>query len=71
MVTSILATLFALSFLLFDKVVCSEGPTYCRITSLKLGYWLWLIAIGAFTIFPTVFYLMTRQKTSLKELASV
>lgn len=36
------ATAFALSFLLFDKVISSEAPTYSEIIGYGFGYWLWL-----------------------------
>lgn len=38
---SILATLFCLSFLLFNKVIRDEAGNYTEIISRESGYWLW------------------------------
>jgi hypothetical protein len=63
--TSILATIFAASFLLFDDVVGSEAPTYYTVTAIKLGYWLWLTSIALFAFLTIVIYLIARQNNSI------
>lgn len=39
---SLLSTLIALSFLLFDKVIDDEAGHYKEIIGYRTGYWLWL-----------------------------
>ena len=39
---SVASTLFALSFLFFDKILDNEAGHYNEIKSYQLGYWLWL-----------------------------
>ena len=42
LVSSVISLLLMLSFLLFDKVVNNEAGIPEKITSIKLGYWLWV-----------------------------
>jgi hypothetical protein len=42
LITSLTATLIALSFLLFKQVINDEAGNYSNIISYKPGYWLWL-----------------------------
>jgi hypothetical protein len=39
---SLSATIIALSFLLFNKIINDEAGNYSKIVSYKVGYWLWL-----------------------------
>lgn len=41
-ILSALATLLALSFLLFDNIIANEGGNYQQIIAYKTGYWLWI-----------------------------
>jgi hypothetical protein len=50
LIASLAATLIALSFLLFNKIVDNEGGTYSKIISYKSGYWLWLLSCGVMFI---------------------
>ena len=42
LVSSIITLILMLSFLLFDEVVNNEAGVPEKITSIKLGYWLWV-----------------------------
>lgn len=42
LITSLLASLLALSFLFFKEIMDNEGGYASSIISYKLGYWLWL-----------------------------
>jgi hypothetical protein len=46
---SIIAVVFALSFLFFDKVIGNEAGHYRVIREIKAGYWLWLASAIAMT----------------------
>jgi len=52
MFLSVAATLFALSFLLFDSIVANEAGQNQRIISYKAGYWIWVLSC-AFTLAGT------------------
>ena len=41
-ITSALAAILSLSFLLFNQIMDNEGGFYSQIMSYKLGYWLWV-----------------------------
>ena len=41
-ILSLLSTLIALSFLLFDEIIDNEGGVYRKIIAYQLGYWLWV-----------------------------
>jgi hypothetical protein len=47
-VASSVAAVLAASFLLFEKVITSEAPTYSLITHRGAGYWLWLCSCVVF-----------------------
>jgi hypothetical protein len=40
------ALVLALSFLLRDRMIVSEAPTYSEIISRSSGYWMWLASIA-------------------------
>jgi hypothetical protein len=42
LIMSLLSTLIALSFLLFDKIIDSEAGHYNKIIGYEIGYWLWV-----------------------------
>jgi hypothetical protein len=44
LITSLLASILALSFLLFTKVIDDEGGDLSQIISYKQGYWLWVLS---------------------------
>ena len=52
---SLLATLFAASFLLAHTIIVSEAPTYASITGYGAGYWLWLASMVFLFILTIVF----------------
>ena len=39
---SVASLIIMLSFLLFDKIMVNESGALSKITSIKLGYWLWV-----------------------------
>lgn len=43
-VLSIVSTLIIISFSLFDKVIDNSAGHYKTVTTLNLGYWLWLLS---------------------------
>ena len=49
--TSVVATMSAASFLLFDSVISSEAPTYSKIIYRGPGYWLWLSSCSILTLY--------------------
>jgi hypothetical protein len=49
LILSVIAVLFAWSFLMFDTIVSSEAPSYSKITEYKSGYWLWVCSISVFS----------------------
>ena len=44
LLTSFLAVITSLSFLLFSKIISDEAGNYSQIISYKLGYWLWVLS---------------------------
>ena len=36
--------MIALSFLFFSQIISDEAGNYSKITSYKLGYWLWVLS---------------------------
>jgi hypothetical protein len=44
---SIAALVCALSFLTVDAVMVSEAPTFAKVTSVGIGYWLWIASMAA------------------------
>jgi hypothetical protein len=40
------ALLCALSFLKVDTVMVSEAPTFAKVTSVGVGYWLWIASMA-------------------------
>ena len=44
LLTSILASIIAASFLLFHEIISDEAGNYSKITHYGAGYWLWLIS---------------------------
>lgn len=61
MFLSVAATLFSLSFLLFDSVIANEAGHKQPIISYKSGYWLW--ASSNLSMLIGSFYLMLRHNT--------
>ncbi|QDA58850.1 hypothetical protein [Hymenobacter jejuensis] len=61
-VASSIASLFAITFLLFDKVITSEAPTYSNITHYRLGYWLWLTSCITMMAGSIIIYYLAKQK---------
>lgn len=49
LISSSIAVLFSLSFLLFDKIALDEAVNYGEILGYGAGYWLWLAS--CFTVF--------------------
>ena len=49
LISSFIAVLFCLSFLLFDKIALDEAVNYGEILGYGNGYWLWLAS--CFTVF--------------------
>lgn len=39
---SAISTIISLSFLMFDEVIAEEAGNFQRISSYKIGYWLWV-----------------------------
>ena len=50
LIASFLATLIALSFLLFNKIVDDEAGHYRNIIGYQSGYWLWVLSSGVMFI---------------------
>lgn len=48
------ALCFALSFLLHDEILSNEAGQYSRITSIELGYWIWIASISTMVLSPWV-----------------
>lgn len=44
LIASIVATLFALCFLVFKTIISDEGGLPHQITGYQIGYWLWLMS---------------------------
>lgn len=42
---SLCSFILSISFLFFDNVITSEAPTFSKITSYEIGYWIWLLSI--------------------------
>ena len=62
MILSMLATLFALSFLLVDSIAANENGQSQQIVSHQLGYWLWLLSCTS-TLLGT-FIIKLKQNTN-------
>ncbi|MDB5133274.1 MAG: hypothetical protein JWR02_3023 [Mucilaginibacter sp.] len=60
LITSLLASLIALSFLLFTKVLDNENGDLNEIISYKLGYWLWVSSSSTMLIGNTISYFSKR-----------
>ncbi|NRB48906.1 MAG: hypothetical protein HRU41_14615 [Saprospiraceae bacterium] len=59
----ILALAVGLSFLGQEQIISSEAPTYSKITEIKLGYWLWITSMAAFTAGSTYLLLIKPKDT--------
>ena len=59
---SLLATLFAFSFLLFDTILANEAGHYQQIISYKAGYWLWVSS--SVSMLAGTFLVLLKQKTN-------
>lgn len=46
LIMSVLSTLIAISFLLFDEIIADEAGHYSRIIGYELGYWIWVSSNG-------------------------
>lgn len=46
LIMSVLSTLIAISFLLFDEIIADEAGHYRRIIGYEIGYWLWVSSNG-------------------------
>ena len=57
---SALALVFALIFLAADEIVRSEAPEYAAITSLEVGFWLWVSSM----ILAVLAALMTKRQNA-------
>jgi hypothetical protein len=66
LILSLLATLFAISFLFFNTIISSEETSYSTITARKAGYWLWLLSIALFSIASTILYYIDKQSQKRK-----
>lgn len=58
LILSLLSTLIAISFLLFDEIIDDEAGNYRKIVGYELGYWLWvssncIMLLGNFLIRTT------------------
>lgn len=60
---SIGATILALSFSTWNKILAAESGRTATIQNLNLGYWLWTISLTILTI-GTVYYFKQIDKTS-------
>lgn len=65
-ILGILALGVSLTFLGQEQIISSEAPTYSKITEIKLGYWLWIISIGAFTL-SSIYLSLTKPKDTQEE----
>jgi len=65
-ILGILALGVSLTFLGQEQIISSEAPTYSKITKIKLGYWLWVSSIGAFTI-SSLYLSLTKPKNTQEE----
>lgn len=59
---SALATVLALAFLWFDKIVANEGGGVAAIIGYKLGYWLWVSSMAATLGGNGLIYYLIRTK---------
>jgi hypothetical protein len=64
----VVALCLALSFLLHDKIITSEAPTYATITAYGWGYFLWVLSMIVFTAGQ---YSLTKNRNSKSKLASI
>lgn len=55
-----LSLCFALSFMLYGKILSSEAGHYSKVTSLELGYWLWVASITSMIVLPLTELLFIR-----------
>ena len=62
LVSSILSFILMISFLLFDKVVNNEAGVPETITSIKLGYWIWVFSAFTMVISNTVLYFIKKKE---------
>jgi len=59
-ITSLLATILSLSFLLFNKIIDNENGDLNEIVSYKLGYWLWAASSLSMLIGNCILYFPAR-----------
>jgi hypothetical protein len=61
-VTSLLASVFALSFLLFSKVMDNEEGDLRQIVSYQAGYWLWVWSSLIMLIYNSILMFLNRNQ---------
>ena len=62
MFLSVFATLFAVSFLLFDSVIDNEAGHYHQIITYKPGYWLWVSSTSCMLLGTFILMLKRNNK---------
>ncbi len=67
--TSFIAFLLALSFLIKEKLVVSEAPTYESIVAYGPGYFLWVLAIGILLLGEVLIACNVPKKSKLASLS--
>ncbi|MEO6287998.1 MAG: hypothetical protein ABIN80_19045 [Dyadobacter sp.] len=58
---SLLATLFAISFLLFDSILANEAGDYQQVISYKSGYWLWVCSCMSMLVGVSILFIKNKD----------
>ncbi|MGZ3944222.1 MAG: hypothetical protein ACXVJB_04725 [Mucilaginibacter sp.] len=51
LIASVVATVLSFSFLLFTNIIVNEGGNTAKITTYRIGYWLWLTSALIMLVF--------------------
>ena len=62
LVSSFLSFFLMISFLLFDKVVNNEAGVPEKITSIKLGYWIWVLSSFTMAVGNSILFYLKNKK---------
>lgn len=64
LILSLISTLIAISFLLFDEIIDDEAGHYRKIVGYELGYWLW-VSSNCVMLFGN--YLIRKNNNALQQ----